>query len=142
MTLFTGSQAIGDKLTHITNGRIKLEDAGFDWKILGPDCNSYSDHEVKYVASVCDQDAFGFSGQKCSSQSILFAHDSWLKRGLLHHFKIASAKRNFQDLSIGPVMTWNNERIESHLNRVLSIPKSQLVFGGKPLLDKHSVPKQ
>jgi len=76
---------------------------------------------------VCEQDAFGFSGQKCSSQSLLFAHDSWLKRGVLLHMKHASAKRNFDDLSIGPVMTWNNQRISEHLSKVLSIPKSQLV---------------
>jgi len=47
MTLFTGSQAVGDKLIGVTGGRIKLEDAGFDWKILGPDGHSVSEHEVK-----------------------------------------------------------------------------------------------
>ena len=35
MTLFTGSQAVADKLTLDLKGRVKLEDAGFDWKILG-----------------------------------------------------------------------------------------------------------
>ena len=29
----------------MTNGKIKIEDAGFDWKILGPDVQ-----EVDYVA--------------------------------------------------------------------------------------------
>lgn len=37
MTLFTGSSRVADKLAVDLNGRIKLEDAGFDWKILGPD---------------------------------------------------------------------------------------------------------
>lgn len=36
MTLFTGSQQVADKLTADMKGRVKLEDAGFDWKILGP----------------------------------------------------------------------------------------------------------
>ncbi|RVW14671.1 Delta-1-pyrroline-5-carboxylate dehydrogenase 12A1, mitochondrial [Vitis vinifera] len=34
MTLFTGSSRVADKLAVDLKGRIKLEDAGFDWKIL------------------------------------------------------------------------------------------------------------
>jgi len=37
MTLFTGSSRVADKLAVDLKGRIKLEDAGFDWKVLGPD---------------------------------------------------------------------------------------------------------
>lgn len=37
MTLFTGSSRVAEKLAVDLQGRIKLEDAGFDWKILGPD---------------------------------------------------------------------------------------------------------
>ena len=37
MTLFTGSSRVADLLAVDLKGRIKLEDAGFDWKILGPD---------------------------------------------------------------------------------------------------------
>ena len=43
MTLFTGSSTVANKLADDLNGKIKLEDAGFDWKILGPDV-----HEVHY----------------------------------------------------------------------------------------------
>ena len=42
---------------------MKLEDAGFDWKILGPDVG-----DVDYVAWQSDQDAYAYSGQKCSAQ--------------------------------------------------------------------------
>jgi hypothetical protein len=45
MCLFTGSQAIAEKLTLDLRGRVKLEDAGFDWKVLGPDVA-----EMEYVA--------------------------------------------------------------------------------------------
>lgn len=41
-------------------GRIKVEDAGFDWKILGPDARP---EDVDYVAWQCDQDAYALSGQ-------------------------------------------------------------------------------
>lgn len=37
MTLFTGSSRVAEKLAVDLKGRVKLEDAGFDWKILGPD---------------------------------------------------------------------------------------------------------
>lgn len=50
-------------------GQVFLEDAGFDWKLLGPDVG-----DVDYVAWQCDQDAYACSGQKCSAQSMLFVH--------------------------------------------------------------------
>ena len=53
-----------------------LEDAGFDWKILGPDVQN-----VDYVAWQCDQDAYACSGQKCSAQSMLFMHKNWAQAG-------------------------------------------------------------
>ena len=53
-----------------------LEDAGFDWKLLGPDVS-----DVDYVAWQSDQDAYACSGQKCSAQSILFMHENWAKAG-------------------------------------------------------------
>ena len=49
-----------------------MEDSGFDWKILGKGVSDFD-----YVAWTCDQDAYAMSGQKCSSQSILFAHEDW-----------------------------------------------------------------
>jgi 1-pyrroline-5-carboxylate dehydrogenase len=66
---FTGSSRVGEHLATKTRGKIRLEDAGFDWKILGPDVS-----EVEYVAWVADQDAYAASGQKCSAQSIMFVH--------------------------------------------------------------------
>uniref|UniRef100_A0A452ZP05 Aldehyde dehydrogenase domain-containing protein n=1 Tax=Aegilops tauschii subsp. strangulata TaxID=200361 RepID=A0A452ZP05_AEGTS len=42
MTLFTGSSRVAEKLAADLQGRIKLEDAGFDWKILGPDVQERS----------------------------------------------------------------------------------------------------
>lgn len=36
-TLFTGSSKIGEHLVKALDGKVKLEDGGFDWKVLGPD---------------------------------------------------------------------------------------------------------
>ncbi|KAK6920826.1 Aldehyde dehydrogenase domain [Dillenia turbinata] len=104
MTLFTGSSRVADKLAIDLKGRIKLEDAGFDWKILGPDVQ-----EMDYVAWVCDQDAYACSGQKCSAQSILFMHE------------------------------FTTEAMLEHMNKLLQIPGSKLLFGGKPL-ENHCIP--
>ena len=49
MTLFTGSSRIGDHLVKALDGRVKLEDGGFDWKILGPGVPK-TQGEVDYVA--------------------------------------------------------------------------------------------
>jgi len=37
MTLFTGSSQVGEYLVKKLNGKVRLEDGGYDWKILGPD---------------------------------------------------------------------------------------------------------
>lgn len=66
---FTGSTKVAEHLAEKTKGKVRLEDAGFDWKILGPDVS-----QVDYVSWVSDQDAYGATGQKCSAQSIVFAH--------------------------------------------------------------------
>jgi len=49
MLLFTGSSNVAEKLAVLTRGKLKVEDAGFDWKILGPDVM-----DVDYVAWQCD----------------------------------------------------------------------------------------
>ncbi|KAF2311344.1 hypothetical protein GH714_021924 [Hevea brasiliensis] len=134
MTLFTGSSRVADKLAVDLKGRIKLEDAGFDWKVLGPDVN-----EVDYVAWVCDQDAYACSGQKCSAQSILFMHENWSGTSLISKMKDLAERRKLEDLTVGPVLTFTTEAMVEHMNKLLQIPGSKLLFGGKPL-ENHSIP--
>jgi len=65
-TLFTGSSHIAEHLTKSLKGKVKLEDGGYDWKILGPDVPK-NQKEIDYVAWQSDHDAYGHSGQKCSA---------------------------------------------------------------------------
>ncbi|XP_020226983.1 probable aldehyde dehydrogenase isoform X1 [Cajanus cajan] len=134
MTLFTGSSRVAEKLAVDLKGRVKLEDAGFDWKILGPDVN-----QEDYVAWVCDQDAYACSGQKCSAQSLLFMHENWSKTSLLSKLKDLAERRKLADLTIGPVLTVTTDSMLEHINKLLEIPGSKLLFGGQPLED-HSIP--
>ncbi|KAG8086202.1 hypothetical protein GUJ93_ZPchr0010g10647 [Zizania palustris] len=135
MTLFTGSSRIAEKLAADLKGKIKLEDAGFDWKVLGPDVQ-----EVDYISWVCDQDAYACSGQKCSAQSILFMHKNWSSSGLLDKMKILSERRKLEDLTIGPVLTVTTASMIEHMNNLLKIPGSKILFGGEPL-ENHSIPE-
>ncbi|RYH16758.1 aldehyde dehydrogenase family protein [archaeon] len=105
MTQFTGSSRIGEFLAKELNGRIKLEDAGWDWKVLGPDV-----HDLDYVAWVCDQDAYAYSGQKCSAQSALFVHKNWVAQGLLSKIEALAKRRRLEDLTMGPILTVPNDR--------------------------------
>jgi len=135
MTLFTGSQRIAEKLTLDLRGRVKLEDAGFDWKILGPD-----PVDVDYVVWQADQDAYAFGGQKCSAQSLLFVHENWAKAGVVEKLAEAASKRSLEDMTAVPILTWSTPKILEHVEACLKIPGASLAFGGKPLTG-HRIPE-
>uniref|UniRef100_A0A6B2L1I1 Aldehyde dehydrogenase domain-containing protein n=1 Tax=Arcella intermedia TaxID=1963864 RepID=A0A6B2L1I1_9EUKA len=134
MTQFTGSSRVAEKLARELSGKVKIEDAGFDWKILGPDVAN-----VDYVAWQADLDAYACSGQKCSAQSMMFVHKNWEKTDFLEKVKYLAERRKLADLTVGPVLTHTTENILSHLHQLLKIPGSKLLFGGKPL-SNHTIP--
>ena len=133
---FTGSAEVAERISRTMNGKVRLEDAGFDWKVIGPD---YHPEWLDYVAWQCDEDAYNASGQKCSAQSILFMHENWAE-ALLPRLGELAARRNLDNLTVGPVLSWSNERIQSHVSAVLGIEGAELLFGGGPLED-HSIPE-
>jgi 1-pyrroline-5-carboxylate dehydrogenase len=132
---FTGSKEVANKLAVDSKGKIKIEDAGFDWKIIGPD---YDPEWLEYVAWQSDQDAYNASGQKCSAQSILFVHENW-EKDLIPRLVDLASKRKLKNLDIGPVLTWSNSQLKDHLNSLLKIEGSKLLFGGEEL-SGHSIP--
>jgi len=134
-TMFTGSQSIAEHLTKVLKGRVRLEDAGFDWKVLGPDVMN-----VDYVAWQSDLDSYGYSGQKCSAQSFLFAHENWVKAGIFDKLQEMAARRNLADLTIGPILSHDTEDILEHTAKLSAIPGAKVLFGGKEL-QNHTIPK-
>lgn len=44
-----------------------------------------------------------------------------------------------ENLTIGPVLTWTNDRIQAHQNAILELEGAKLLTGGKPLKN-HSIP--
>lgn len=135
MLQFTGSSTVAELLAGKMNGNVRLEDAGFDWKVIGPD---YDPAWLDYVAWQSDQDAYNASGQKCSAQSILFVHDAW-QASLLPKLEELAQRRSLEDLSLGPVLTWSNDRIQAHVDAVSAIPGARVLFGGRPL-SGHAIP--
>ena len=142
MTLFTGSSRVAEKLAKDLRGRIKVEDAGFDWKVLGPDVPKAAAGR-DYVAWQSDQDAYACAGQKCSAQSILFAHRNWVKSGLFEALAARAATRNLNDLTVGPVLTWTTDALKAHVAALCAIPGARLLFGGEEINGgNHSIPRQ
>jgi len=135
MAQFTGSSEVAERIADTLNGKVRLEDAGFDWKIIGPD---FDPGWLDYVAWQSDEDAYNASGQKCSAQSILFVHENWAE-ALLPKLAELAARRSLADLTLGPLLTWSNERIEAHIASVLAVDGAERLFGGKPLTG-HSIP--
>ena len=135
MVQFTGSSTVAEHVANTMNGRVRLEDAGFDWKVIGPD---YDEKWLDYVAWQSDEDAYNAAGQKCSAQSVLFVHDNWVD-SLLPKLKTLASRRSLDDLTNGPVLSWSNSQIRKHIDSVLDIPGTQLLFGGVELTD-HNIP--
>jgi 1-pyrroline-5-carboxylate dehydrogenase len=133
---FTGSNKVAEKISNTMNGLVRLEDAGFDWKIIGPD---FDPLWLNFVAWQSDQDAYNASGQKCSAQSILFCHKNWSST-LFPKIKELASQRNTDDLSIGPILSWTNAAMLDHIKSILNLPETVLLFGGKTLTN-HQVPE-
>ncbi len=139
MCQFTGSTGVADFVTSTLQGRIRREDAGLDWKILGPDIPHKG--MQKKITQQCDQDANAASGQKCSAQSLVFIHRNWLKTDIFEDLKFLANQRTLENLTVGPILTWTTKQLLDHIEKVLAIPGARLLFGGKEL-ENHSIPKE
>lgn len=132
---FTGSSKVALHLSGLLDGKVRFEDSGFNWKILGPDVGN-----VDWVVSQSDQDAYASGGQKCSAQSMLFVHENWLQTNFLEGIKTRANQRSLKNLTNSPILTMTNEQISSHCKDVLSIPGSKLLFGGEIIKESHKIP--
>lgn len=138
MTCFTGSSEVADKLTKDLNGKIKIEDAGFNWKIVDKPMNQINAANsmrivVDKIVKNLDKDAFDNAGQKCSAQSLVFLHKDWESTCLLDEWRDKSMSRNLGDLTVAPTISIGNEAILSHIEHLLAIDGAKIMFGGQLL---------
>ncbi|KAL8455404.1 hypothetical protein Emag_000788 [Eimeria magna] len=134
------SSKVASELSVLMEGRVKVEDGGFNWKIL---CGDVDPQDADYIAWQSDQDAYALSGQKCSAQSLLLVHRNWVALGLLKKLREQAARRRVEDLTISPLLSLTNEDIQAHVNvctkaalvvtALMELPGSRLLFGGKPV---------
>lgn len=137
MVQFTGSKSVAEQIAAQFNGAVRLEDAGYDWKVIGPD---FQAEWLDYVAWQADQDAYNATGQKCSAQSMLFVHRNWYD-ALIPKLGQLAARRTLDDLTLGPVLSWTTERMLAHVRATSNIKGARLLFGGKALTG-HRIPGQ
>ena len=62
-----------------------------------------------------------------------------MKAGLSQKLKDLAARRKLEDLTLGPILTWTNDKIKAHIEQLLQIPGATLEFGGKELTG-HKIP--
>lgn len=67
-------------------------------------------------------------------------HRNWRKTGILDKMKEQASRRNLKNLTVGPVLSWNNESIKAHLDAILELDGAEVLFGGAPLKN-HSIPE-
>ena len=70
----------------------------------------------------------------------MFMHRNWRKTGLLEKMEQQASRRSLKDLTIGPVLTWNNSQIKAHLDAILELDGAEVLFGGAPLKG-HTIPE-
>lgn len=92
------------------------------------------------VAWQCDHDAYGLSGQKCSATSVLFVSRQWAKTDLYKQMETQVKRRSLKDLTISPTLTVTNETFKHHMDEILAMPGTELMWGGKPLKG-HAIPE-
>ena len=123
MTLFTGSTIISDHLSKLLNGKIKVEDGGFNWKIID---KNIDEKYFDMIATTCDKDAYSFSGQKCSAQRLLFIHKNNYQP-LVDIITEKALKRNVADKSIVPLLSVSKQQFIERFIKLSQL--STLLFG-------------
>jgi len=51
----------------------------------------------------------------------MFMHKSWAKTNVLEVWKNQAAQRSLKDLTVGPVLSWNNTQIKAHIDAILEL---------------------
>lgn len=65
----------------------------------------------------------------------------WAKTSLLEDIEAQTKRRSLKDLTISPTLSISNDRFKEHLDAVLALEGTELLWGGKPLTG-HTIPPQ
>ena len=53
--------------------------------------------------------------------------------------KAQAQKRSLTDLTVGPILSWTNDKIKAHIEAILELDGTSILWGGNPLKD-HTIP--
>ena len=76
-------------------------------------------------------------GQVCAKAAALLAEPE--VSDYFTKLKTLAERRSLDNLSLGAVLSWNNQEIQAHIDAVMAIPGADLLFGGKTL-EGHNIP--
>ena len=62
-------------------------------------------------------------------------HRNWTKTNFYELLEQQAGKRTLKNLSVGPILSWNNEKIKAHIDAVMELEGAKILFGGKPLTE-------
>lgn len=60
-----------------------------------------------------------------------------MKAGFVDKIKTLAARRKLEDLTVGPVLTWDNKKIQQHIDSILALHGAKVLFGGRPIQTPH-----
>lgn len=63
----------------------------------------------------------------------MFVHSNWIKAGFLDKIKNLASRRNFKDLTLSPLLSLTNDQFHGHINSILQMPGTSLLFGNHDL---------
>lgn len=125
--LLTGSSRTAQALA---SPKLVCEQSGVNWIYL-----TEYDYPVEKVAASIAHSALSMNGQRCSSARLLFAHSSWLKKGLIEAIRQWVSKNlAFDDYSLPVLMSWNNERVGQAIDKMQGLGL-RLLYGGESIPD-------
>ena len=95
-------------------------------------------NEIEFIAFQSDQDAYAFSGQKCSAQSMMFVHDAWEtpEVDIIGRVRTLASKRSLENLTSCPVLTWTTAQFMVKKFFKPTLPDSNFLLFDRPLTHK------
>lgn len=129
MVLFTGSHATMERLYGAGARRVKGETSGVNPRIMLPFNGDSRVLAAQVVAT--EGDGYNLMGQKCSAMRLCFPHQSWIDAGFLEQIRDRAAQRRFDNLTMGPVLTWSTSRLNERVADLCDrIPGAEFLWGG------------
>jgi 1-pyrroline-5-carboxylate dehydrogenase len=128
---------VAEILTKQMKGKVRLEDAGFNWNIVDENIRDLED-----IVTQVDKDAFSMSGQKCSALRLLLVDEKLLEKGILEKLAKKAGARRVGDWGVVPLLSITSNQMAERIEALLKVKSSSQVLEGKPQKDFPDMPEK